>query len=63
VLAETRQAVILADDPTAESVPEPSLRPQKQDERESAPESFRRILRGLLVRDVQVWRDRGGGRV
>jgi len=32
LLAQTRQALVLADDPAAESLPEPRVRPQEQDE-------------------------------
>lgn len=61
LLAETRQAVLLADHPDAQHVPKPRLRPEEQDEPESAAEPLRRLLRGRVVRDVQVRRDRGTG--
>ena len=61
MLAQTRQAVVLANDPAAEPIPEPRVRSQKQDEPVAAAEPFRRVLRRLLLRDVQVRRGGGGG--
>ena len=63
LLTQARQAFLFADHPAAQSLPEPCLRPQEQDEPVAAPEPLRRLLRGLLVRDVQVRRDRGGSGV
>lgn len=60
MLAQARQAVVLANDPPPQPLPEPGLRPEEQDEPEPAAEPLRRLLRGLLVRDVQVRRARGG---
>ena len=63
LLAKTRQTFLLANHTPTKSIPEPSIRPEEQDESFAAAESFRRLLRGLLVRDVQVRRDRRGGRL
>lgn len=63
VLAQARQALVLADHPAAQPVPEPGLRPEEQDERLAAAEPLRRLLRGFLVRDVQVRGGGGGGGV
>ena len=61
MLAQTRQTLLLANDPPPQPIPKPRLRSQEQDEPEPAAEPLRRLLRGLLVRNVQVRRDRGGG--
>lgn len=57
LLTQARQALLLTDRAPPEPVPEPGLRPEDQDEREPAAKSLRCVLRGLLVRDVQVRRD------
>ena len=49
MLAQARQAVVLADDPPAQPLPEPSIRSEEQDEPEPDSESLRRFLRGYLV--------------
>ena len=59
---KTRQAFLLANHPPPKSLPEPRIRPKEQDEPEPAAKPLRRLLRRLLVRDVQVWgAGRGGG--
>ncbi|KAL8786364.1 MAG: hypothetical protein Q9213_002861, partial [Squamulea squamosa] len=53
LFAQTRQTLLQPDDPPAQPVPKPGLRPQEQDEPEPAAEPFRCVLRGFLVRNVQ----------
>ena len=60
---EARQTLVLPDDPAAEPVPESRVRPEEQDEPVPTAEPLRRLLRGFLVRDVQVRRAGGGGGV
>ena len=61
LLAKARQALVLADDPPAQPVPEPGVRPQEQDEPAADADALRRLLRGHLVRAVPVWAGRGAG--
>jgi len=63
VQQKAREAVILADHSHAKLVPKPGLRPQEPHEPAAAAEPLRRLLRGHLVRDVQVRRARGACRV
>lgn len=55
LFAQTRQTLLLANDPPPQPLPEPRLRPKEQDEPLAAAEPLRCLLRGFLVRDVQVW--------
>lgn len=61
LFAQTRQAFLLPNHPPTKPLPEPGLRSEEQDEPVTITEPFRCFLRGFLVRDVQVRRDRGGG--
>lgn len=49
LLAQTCQALILANHPPPQLVPEPGIRPQEQDEPATTPKPLRRLLRGFLV--------------
>lgn len=63
LFAKTCQAQLQSNHPPTQPLPEPCLRPQEQDESLTTPESFRCLLRGLLVRNVQVRRNRRGRRL
>lgn len=63
LLSKTRQAVLFTNHPPPEPLPKPGLRSQKQDECLAASKPLRRLLRGLLVRNVQIRRTRRGRRV
>ena len=63
LLAQARQALVQPDHPHAQPLPEPSLRQQEPHEPLPAAEPLRRLLRGHLVRAVQVRRARGARRL
>lgn len=63
LLPQTRQALLLPNDPHAKPLPEPSLRSQEPHEPLAAAEPFRRILRRYMVRAMQVRRVGGASRL
>lgn len=61
LLAQARQALVQPDRPHAQPVSESGVRPQEPHEPAAAAEPLRRLLRGHLVRAVQVRRARRAG--
>lgn len=58
LLQETRQALLQPDHPHAQPLPKPRLRSQEPHEPRPAPKPLRRLLRGRVVRVVQIRRVR-----
>merc|ERR1712070_1212525 len=63
LFAKACQALIFPDGPHAEPLPESGIRQQVAHEPCPAAKPLRRLLRGYLVRDVQLRRDRGASSV
>lgn len=57
LFAQTRQTILFSNHSPTKPLPKSRLRPEEQNERFSTTEPLRCILRGLLVRDVQIRRD------